>query len=150
MNESKTVKDLDVYVAEDLTWKAHIDERLKKANKVLCMIRRNVAVNVQTFIKRGLYKSLVLPILLYGFSYVSASRAELQSLERFQTKVARWITGIKGSCYGNQLRLLNILPLPMLIQMSDILFLAKVTTEDDEIISLPERQDPPKKNHGSV
>ena len=102
-------------------------------------------MNVQTFIKFSLYKSLILPILLKGYSCVSASRAELQSLERFQKEVARWITGIKGSCYGNQLRLLNILPLPMLIQMSDILFLANVMTEYDEIISLPERQDPQRR-----
>ena len=145
LDKSKTVKDLGISVAEDLTWKAHIYERLRKANKVLHLIRKNVAVNVKAFIKLGLYKSLTLPILLFGFSCVSASRAELQFFERFQKKVVRWITCIKGSCYGNQLRILNILPLPMFIQMSGILLLAKVMTEDDEIISLPERQDPQKR-----
>ena len=68
LEESKTVKELGIFVAEDITWKAHIDKRLKKANKRLYMIRRNVAVNVKTFIKLGLYKSLILPNLLYGFS----------------------------------------------------------------------------------
>ena len=33
----------------------------------------------------------------------------------------------------------------MFIQMSGILFLAKVITKDDEIISLPERQDPQRR-----
>ena len=33
----------------------------------------------------------------------------------------------------------------MIIQMSVILFLAKIVTEDDEIISLPERQDPQRR-----
>ena len=123
LDESKTVKDLGIYEAEDLTWKLHNDERLKKANKVLYMIRRNVAVNVKSFIKLGLYISLVLPILYNGFWCVYASQAELQSLERFHKKVAR-----------NQLRLLNFLTLQILIQMSGILFLAKFMTEDDEII----------------
>ena len=56
LDESKTLKDLGIYVAEDLIRKAHIDERLKKAKKTLYMIRRNVVVNVRIFIKLGLYK----------------------------------------------------------------------------------------------
>ena len=62
LDKSKTLKDLGIYVAEDLIRKAHIDERLKKAKKTLYMIRRNVVVNVRIFIKLGLYKSLILPI----------------------------------------------------------------------------------------
>ena len=54
-----------------------------KANRVLYKIRRIVAVKVKNFIKHGLYKSLIPPILLYGISCLSASRAELQSLENF-------------------------------------------------------------------
>ena len=73
LDESKTVKGLDIYVAEYLTWKAYIDERLKIANKVLYTIRTNVAVNVETFIKLGLYKSLILLVMLYGILRASAS-----------------------------------------------------------------------------
>ena len=62
LDESKTLKDLGIYVAEYLIRKAHIEERLKKAKKTLYMIRRNVVVNVRIFIKLGLYKSLILPI----------------------------------------------------------------------------------------
>ena len=42
LDESKKVKDLGIYEAENLTWKVHNDERLKKANKGLYMIRRNL------------------------------------------------------------------------------------------------------------
>ena len=52
---------------------------------------------------------------------------------------------------GNGLRHSSFLPLayhvliPMFIQMSSILFLAKVMTEDDEIINLPEHQEESRK-----
>ena len=35
LDKSKTVKDLGIHVSINLTWKLHIEERLRKANKVL-------------------------------------------------------------------------------------------------------------------
>ena len=68
LDHSRIVKDLGIHVSDNLTWEIHIEERLRKANKVLYLLRRNVAVKVQTLIKLGLYKSLILPVLLYGFA----------------------------------------------------------------------------------
>ena len=42
LESSKVIKDLGIYVYHDLTWKTHIEERLKKANKVLYLLRRNI------------------------------------------------------------------------------------------------------------
>ena len=119
-DESKTVKDLGIVVAEDLTWKAHIDKRLKKANKRLYMIRRNVAVNEKTFNKLGLYKSLILPIPLYGFSCVSSSRAELHSLERFQKKVCQMENRYKGIVLLKSVTTSDFSANRMFIQLSGI------------------------------
>ena len=130
LERSKTVKDLGIIISEDLSWKAHVEERLKKANKVLYSLRRNVAPKVRTHIKLGLYKSLILPVLLYVLSCISPSRAELHLLERFQKKVVKWITGLKDQSYTIQMRLLNIRPLPMFIQLNDILLLTKMNPED--------------------
>ena len=77
--KSTTVKDLGIHVAADVTWKQHIEERMKKANKVLYMLKRNVATKVNTLVKLGLYESLILPVLLYG-------RTEIQILEKFQKR----------------------------------------------------------------
>ena len=56
-------------------------------------------------------------------------------LERFQKKVIRWITGNKTGVYINELRLLNILPLPMFIQLNNILLLASLdSNERNEIV----------------
>ena len=58
LNSLQAVKDLGI----------NINARLNKANRVLYLIRRNVAYAVKPFIKLGLYKSLVLPVLLYGIN----------------------------------------------------------------------------------
>ena len=136
--KSTTVKDLGIHVAADVSWKQHIEERMKKANKVLYMLKRNVATKVNTFVKLGLYKSLILPVLLYGFTCLTAGRTEIQILEKFQKKVVKWITGNKDTEYKNQLRLLNILPLPMFIQLNDLLLVSKALNEENSGIELPE------------
>ena len=135
---ANTVKDLGIHIKDDLSCSKHIEERLRKANKVLYLIRRNVAVPVKPFIKLGLYKSLILHVLLYGFTCINPSRSELQNLEHFQKKAVKWITGNKGVTYISQLRLLNILPLPMFLQVSDLLLLAKVMHESSHCIEPPD------------
>ena len=35
LDHSETVKDLGIHVSDNLTWKIHIEERLRKANKVI-------------------------------------------------------------------------------------------------------------------
>ena len=140
LDNSKTVKGLGIHVSDNLTWKMHIEERLRKANKVLYLLRRNVAVKLQTLVKLGLYKSLILPVLLYGFACVFASRADLHLPEIFKKNVVRWITGNKTMSYRSQLRFLNILSLPMFLQLNDVLLLSKITNEEmGTSISLPER-----------
>ena len=64
------VKDLGINIKDDLSWSKTIEERLRKANKVLYLLRRNVAVQVKPLIKLGLYKSLILPVLMYGWLHL--------------------------------------------------------------------------------
>ena len=65
------------------------------------------------------------------------SKSDLVNLEKLQRKAVRWITG-RNEPYENQLRLLNILPLPMYIQMNDLLTLSKLTQEGRDDIEIPE------------
>ena len=135
LGTSMVVKDLGIFVSGDLSWKVHIETRLKKANQVLYLLRRNLSAKLNTFVKLGLYKSLILPVLLYGLSCTHISRGDQLQLERFQKKVIRWITGNKTGVYINELRLLNILPLPMFIQLNNILLLASLdSNERNEIV----------------
>ena len=137
LNSLQAVKDLGINVSKKLTWSAHINARHNKANRVLYLIRRNVTYAVKPFIKLGLYKSLVLPVLLYGINCTTPSKSGLVNLEKLQRKAVRWITG-GNEPYENQLRLLNILPLPMYIQMNDLLTLSKLTKEGRDDIEVPE------------
>ena len=132
LNSLQSAKDLGINVSKKLTWSAHINARLNKANRVLHLIRRNVAYAVKPFNKLGLYKSLVLPVLLYGINCTTPSKSDLGNLEKLQRKAVRSITGRK-----NQLRLLNILPLPMYMQMNDLFTLSKLTQEGGDDIEIP-------------
>ena len=85
--KTSNVKDLGIHVAADISRKQHIEEKMTKTNKVLCMLKRNIAIKVNTFVRElGLYKSLILPVLLYGFTGLTAGRNELQILEKFQKR----------------------------------------------------------------
>ena len=63
-----------------------MNARLNKANRVLYLIKRNVAYAVKSFIKLGLYKSLVLPVLLYGINCTTPSKSDLGNLENSSRK----------------------------------------------------------------
>ena len=125
--DTEEVKDLGIFVKKDLNWSAHVSSRLKNAYNVLFSLRRNIAFNVKSNTKLYLYKSLVLPTVTYGLFCAKQSKAIMNALERLQKKAVKWIMGNKQTCYANSLRLLNILPLPMFVQMNDLLLLSSLT-----------------------
>ena len=120
------VRDLGITLTSDLTWNMHISKKVAKANGVLYLLRRNVSQSVGARIKLGLYKSLVLPILLYGIQCIHLSKASMIILEKLQKRAVKWICGTGK--YGQQLRFLNILPLPMHIQILNLLTLSNFRT----------------------
>ena len=106
--------------------------------ELLYSLRRNVAYNVNTFVKLGLYKSILLPVLTYGCHCANFLRKNLQKLEFFQKKVVKWVCGKHCQNYTDQLRMLNILPLPMFLQTNDLLLLSKLCTDyEHDSIPLP-------------
>ena len=127
--QPKAIRDLGIHMLGDLSWSTHLTERLKKANKLLYSLRQNVAYNVNTFVKLGLYKSILLPVLTYGCHCANFLRKSLQKPEIFQKKVVKWICGKHCQKYTDQLRMLNVLPLPMFLQTKDLLLLSKLCTD---------------------
>ena len=57
--------DLGLTISNDLKWNLHIDKACSKAIRVFHMIKRNVS-NLNTEAKLNLYKSMVVPVILYG------------------------------------------------------------------------------------
>ena len=76
-------------------------------------------------IKLGLYKSMILPVLMYGSSCCNLNRGDMRNWERFQRKVVSWITNSETLSYI-ELRLSNLLPLPMYYQLNDLLLLSSL------------------------
>ena len=101
-------------------------------------LRRNIAFNVKSNTKLNLYKSLELPTVTYRLFCAKQSKAIMNALERLQKKAVKWIMGNKQTCYANSLRLLNILPLPMFVQMNDLLLFSSPTRGNlANILNLP-------------
>ena len=120
------VRDLGITLTSDLTWNMHKSTKVAKENGVLYLLRRNVSQSVGARIKLGLYKSLVSPILLYGIRCIHLSKASMIILEKLQKRAVKWICGTGK--YGQQLRFLNILSLPMHIQILNLLTLSNFRT----------------------
>ena len=99
---------------------------MKKANRVFYSLRRNVAFKDNMCIKLGLYKSMILPVLMSGYSCCNLNRGGMRNLERFQPKIVSWITISKTLSYIEQLRLSNLLPLPKSYQLNDLLLLSSL------------------------
>ena len=75
-------------------------------------------------IKLGLSKLMVLSVLMYGSSCCNLNQGGMRNLEWFQRNAVSWITNSKTVSYIEQLRLLNLLPLPMYYQLNDLLLLS--------------------------
>ena len=92
LNSENKIRDLGIPVTSDINWNTH-NKRIAKVNSVLCLLQRNIADNVSTRAKAFLYKSLILPILFYGFQCIYLSNSNVFILEKFQKEVVKRICG---------------------------------------------------------
>ena len=130
--ELKTVsseKDLGIIISTSLKWSEHITCICGKSNRVLSMLKRNSARRLHWRQRLNMYKSMVLPILSYGFCVWSLSKADMKSLEQVQRRASDWILGYPELNHKQRLFALNILPLSMYFQISDLLMLCKLLSK---------------------
>ena len=127
LREPGKVKGLGVYFADTLNWSTQIEHRIEKANKVFHCLRRNVAFNYKFSVRLGLYKSVILPVLLYGLNCACQFGTGQRMLENFQRRVLKLVCGPHRGEHKAQLRLLNVPPLPLLIQLNDLLLFRNFT-----------------------
>ena len=73
------VKEFGITDSKNLSWKPHINGRLKKVNLVSNSIRRNKAFKVKNSVKFGIDNSLVLLILIYGLDCLALAKSFLQN-----------------------------------------------------------------------
>ena len=68
---------------------------------------------------------------------VQLTKTDLQKIEKFQRRAVKWITGQAEGQYLTSLRLLNILPLPMYIQLNYVLTFSNIFREKPDRIEFP-------------
>ena len=116
--------DLGLIISDDMKWNEHIDMVCLKAIRVFYMIKRNVS-NLTAKAKLNLYKSMIVPILLYGSPCYGMSKYVMSELESVQRRVVNWIK-FGDESYKDKLSSISILPLPMYIQINNLLLLSKM------------------------
>ena len=82
-------KDLSILMHNDLNWSFHVKTKLQKA------VKTKIPFNTPALTKLGLYRTLVLSVLLYGISAWYPDSTSLRKLENFQRSCSRWIFGQK-------------------------------------------------------
>ena len=68
---------------------------------------------------------------------VRLNRGSARDLESFQKRALNWVCYESNWCYLHQLRLLNVLPLPLFMQCNDILLMSKLPVEGEHNINIP-------------
>ena len=102
----------------------------KSANKalgVLFMLKRS-SPRLTLSAKLNLYKSMVLPVLLYGSICSFANLTNTKALKSFQKKSLKWINNTSNNNYKELHYYSRILPLSLYLQLQDLLFLSKSLT----------------------
>ena len=120
---SETHSDLGLLIAANLRWTQHVNRQCQNASRVFYMIKRN-APNLPPVVKVNLYKSMILPVLIYASVCWSPNIGDLKKMESFQKRVTRWI--LYDDNYCDRLTKLNLLPLSLYLQLTDLLMLSKI------------------------
>jgi hypothetical protein len=121
--------DLGVEVTSNLTWDLHINNIVKKSNRMLGLIQRTCGQSCSTQTKRNLYLALVRTSLDYSTqSWSVCTKKSLLRLEGVQRRASKYIIGYSqcgGLDYKDRLSILNLLPLSYRREISDCVFLFK-------------------------
>ena len=127
LHSAQKEKYLGVTITSSFSWSPHIKERCGKAMQSFFLIKRNSSSSLSFLSKLNLYKSLIVPILLYGHQVWNANNTDYIIIERVQRRVTTWILAESSAVpYKDRLHNLKLLPLLLYMQLHDVLFLSKV------------------------
>ena len=124
----KLTKDLGVIIDNQLTFNEHIAEKIKKANCMLGLIKRNFRyLDEYTFIL--LYKSLVRSQLEYASSVWSPYKKGLiDEIESMQRRATKLIPKLKNLTYIERLKFLKLSTLKYRRYRGDMIETYKILT----------------------
>ncbi len=108
LNTVDNVKDLGVHIDNQLSFDHHCSEVVKKANKILAIIRRTF-LNINSTNMVPLFKSLVRPYLEYGNEvWAPRSKKNIKLIESVQRRATKLIPEIAHLPYKERLQELHL------------------------------------------
>ena len=133
IRSSDVEKDLGVYVAKDLKQSHHIGTIVKKANRMVGLIKRNFEC-LDKEMCRVLYCSLVRPHLEYAMhSWCPYYRKDIEEVEKVQRRMTRLVPELKGYDYEERCKQLEITPLEKRRQRGDLIETYKILSGMENI-----------------
>ena len=108
IEETKLEKDLGIFVDNNLSFEGHINEVVKKANRLVGMISRFIQYKDKA-VMVPLFKSLVRSVLDYGNVVWSPYLSKhINSLENVQRRFTKRIIGLSDKDYETRLHILKL------------------------------------------
>ena len=129
LDKSTCEKDIGVHVDDKLNFEHHIYEKIKKANKILAIIRRTFTrMDGNMFCQ--LFKGLVRPHLEYAQAVWSPqSKTLIRKLEEVQKRATKLIPGFYNLAYQDRLRKLKLPTLAYRRARGDMIEVYKMLAE---------------------
>ena len=131
ITQTQIQKDLGVYFQQDASFKEHISKAVKKANRILGLIKRNFT-QIDSNMLITLYKSLVRPILEYGCQVWSPMTENLNNqIESVQRRMTKIMRNLKKKSYPERLKTLGIPTLKFRRLRADMIQIYKILHDID-------------------
>ena len=127
-------KDLGVIISNDMSWNLHIDQAGLKANKNVFAIKRNIS-NLNRVEKLNLLKSVIIHVILCASPCTGLIKYVMSESGMIQRRAVKWIC-VNSVPYKENLKVLGIPPLPMHVQLNNLLLLSKLILGRYELCNL--------------
>lgn len=126
LQNTNNTKDLGVTVSSNLKFSTHISQIVKRAERVLAILRRTIiSRDKKVFIK--LYKQLVRPHLEYAsVIWNPYIKRNIKLIEKVQRRATKCVKGLKDKSYSERLSILNLDSLQKRRHVCDLLFVYKI------------------------
>ena len=126
INSCEVHRDLGILLSHNLTWSAHYNHITARAYRMLGLLRRTFSTTNSPITKKYLYISLVRSQLTYCSQVWRPNlMKDILTIETVQRRATKFILNDFSSDYRQRLISLELLPLMMEFELSDILFFVK-------------------------
>ena len=126
-------KDLGLYVDNKLSFHHHVDDSVKRANRILGLIKRTFVSRDVTIIKK-LYTTMVRPILEYGNAAKPHQYAgDVDKVEKVQRRATRLCPTLKDLPYEERLKRMKLPSMYYRRERGDMIQVFKIMSGKDRV-----------------